>query len=231
MAQHKLPLRVFLVDDHALIRASLRKLLESEENIEVVGEASGLDGLAETIRELQPDVVLMDISLGDGQPDGFEGTRIVKQVSPETAVLMVTIHADEAMLEEAARAGASGYVLKASTPEELLAAISAAAEGAGYISPPMVGKIMNRIAGRQGPAVRRNADKIAEYGLTPREVDVLERIVQGMTYEEIAKELFVSKSQIKQLAGSLCRKLGARDKAHAAAIAVAAGLVAPPTVR
>ena len=231
MSKPKPSLRVFLVDDHALIRASLRKLLESEDGIEVVGEAADLEGLAEIMRDLQPDVVLMDISLGDGQPDGFEGARIVREASPDTAVLMVTIHADEAMLEEAARAGACGYVLKASTPEELMRAITAAAEGAGWISPPMAGKVMERIAGGRTSSAQRNEDKIAEYGLTPREVDVLERIVKGMTYEEIAKELFVSKSQIKQLAGSLCRKLGARDKAHAAAIAVAAGLVAPPEVR
>ena len=229
MAKTTKTIRVFLVDDHGLIRASLRKLLESEGGMDVVGEAAGAVGVAEAVRRAEPDVVLMDISLGEGEPDGFEATKAIKEASPDTPVLMLTMHADEAMFEEAARAGACGYVLKAATPDELVRAIRAAAEGAGWISPQMAGKVMARVGGRD--TVRRGVveqEKIAQYGLTPRELEVLERIVTGMTYEEIARELFVSKSQIKQLAGSLCRKLGARDKAHAAAIAVAERIVAPP---
>ncbi|MBC7289448.1 MAG: response regulator transcription factor [Armatimonadetes bacterium] len=221
-------LRVFLVDDHELVRVSLRKLLESEDGIEVVGEAGSLAGLAEAVRKAAPDVVLMDISLR-GEADGFEGARMVKEACPDAAVLMLTMHADEAMLEEAAKVGASGYVLKAASPDELIAAILAVANGAGWISPQMASKLMDRIAGRQGRlGPGRDEAAVARYGLTPRELEVLERIVKGMTYEEMAKELFVSRSQVKQLAGSLCRKLGARDKAHAAAIAVAQRLVPPP---
>lgn len=222
-------IRVFVVDDHELLRASLKALLSEEETIEVVGEAGEVAGLAEKLNEAVPDVILMDISLGPGKPDGLEGSRIARQTCPDAVVVVLTMHEDERMLEEAARAGASGYVLKAGGPQELVNAIKVAATGGGWLSPLVARRTMERIA---GGGLGANADAMAEaikrFDLTDREVEVLRLTVQGATYEEIARQLFVSTSQVKQVASGAARKLGARDKAHAAAIAVSEGIVPPP---
>lgn len=226
-------IRVFIVDDHALLRDSLRALLRAKPGIEVVGEAGSVAGLTEAIRSTQPHVVLMDISLGHDQPDGLEGTRMIRAACPEAAVLVLTMHEDEEMLSRAAKAGASGYLLKASRPDELVTAIRAAAAGGGWLSPAVARQAMEVMAGisEDGPSEEAQAEAAERLRLTQRERDVLAMIAHGHKYQEIAEALFVSTSQIKQVARSICDKLGARDKAHAAAIAVAEGLVTPPRAR
>ena len=221
-------IRVFIVDDHELLRTSLRALLSEEGAIEVVGEAGETSGLAEKLSETVPDVILMDISLGHGKPDGLEGSRIARRTCPDAVVVVLTMHEDDRMLEEAARAGATGYVLKSSRPEELIGAIRVAATGGGWLSPAVARRTLARIA---DGGISSNPDTVAEtikrFDLSDREVEILRLTVHGATYEEIAHQLFVSTSQIKQVASGAAHKLGARDKAHAAAIAVAEGIVPP----
>ncbi|MCD6351215.1 MAG: response regulator transcription factor [Armatimonadetes bacterium] len=230
MATSTPAIRVFIVDDHALLRDSLKALLRPKPHIEVVGEAEGVEGLAEALQRTQPHVLLMDISLGQNKPDGLEGTRIARSVCPEVGVLVLTMFEDEEVLVEAARAGASGYLLKNSTPDELISAIEAVASGGGWLSPAVALKALEYLAGpaEGGPSEEARQEAAERLGLTERERQVLAMIVQGRKYQEIADALYVSTSQIKQVARSLCDKLGARDKAHAAAIAVAEGLVLPP---
>ncbi len=228
MGKAERKIRVFIVDDHELLRSSLQALLSGEETLEVVGEAGEVEGLAGKLQTAAPDVVLMDISLGQGKPDGLEGSRVARQTCPDAVVVVLTMHEDERMLEEAARAGASGYVLKASRPQELIDAIKVAATGGGWLSPLVARHTMERIAdGGLGPNAETMAEAIEHFDLTDREVEVLTFTVQGATYEEISRQLSVSTSQVKQVASGAARKLGARDKAHAAAIAVSEGIVPP----
>ena len=230
MAENQEPIRVFLVDDHALFRASLRALLRGEKGMEMVGEAANMEDAVEGIKRSQPDVVLMDISLGKSPIDGLDGTRMVRSVSPDVPVLVLTMHEDDELLLQAAHAGACGYLLKDSSREELVDAIRATAGGGGWISPLMARRAMRLISGTPAsvpdPTVTEKAAR--RFGLSERELEVLRLMARGHTYQEIAEALYASVSHVKQVASSLCDKLGARDKAHATAIAVAEGLVPPP---
>jgi len=223
--------KVLVVDDHTLFRKSLCSLLDREELVDIVGESDGLEALRQVMPTVadQVDVVLMDYHLGDGEPDGAEATEWLRDQFPGVPVIMLTMYDDREVLVRAAKSGAVGYVLKDSEVEDLVAAIKVAAQGKGYISPQMAEKAMAEMAkaslSQEAPTGYASPDS---YGLTPREMEVLQRLVNGMTYGEVAKELAVSVSQIKQLAGSIFAKLGARDKAHAAAMAVARRLVPPP---
>lgn len=224
-------IRVVVVDDHTLFRQSLRSLLGQEELVEVIGEAEGLASLQELLPDLasEAQVVLMDYHLGDDAPDGVAAAKWVGEHYPSLPVLMLTMYDEREVLARAAEAGAVGYVLKDSEVADLVSAIKLASEGKAYLSPQMAEKAMQEMS---KASVRGEGERPPvtpeTYGLTPREMDVLERIVSGLTYSEVAKQLYVSVSQIKQLAGSIFTKLGARDKAHAAALAVARKLVPPP---
>ncbi len=224
-------IRIIVVDDHTLFRKSLRSLLGQEEVVEVIGEADSLAGLQELMPTLgdKVDVVLMDYHLGDDAPDGVVAARWLQERYPAAPVLMLTMHDEREVLARAAQAGVVGYVLKDAEVEDLVGAIRLAAEGKVYLSPQMAEKAMQELSKVPlGAAADKPAVTPETYGLTPREMDVLRRVVIGLTYSEIAKDLYVSVSQIKQLAGSIFIKLGARDKAHAAAMAVARRLVPPP---
>jgi two-component system response regulator NreC len=171
----------------------------------------------------------MDISLGAEKLDGIKGVKIAREACPEVAVLILSMHDDYELLVEAARAGASGYLVKACTSEELVAAIRAVASGGGWLSPMMARKAMDLLAGAASVHAGQEKRDVASgrLGLTEREQEILGMIARGYKYQEIGEALFISTSQVKQIARRICEKIGARDKAHAAAIAVADGLVAP----
>ncbi|MEV0467089.1 response regulator transcription factor [Nocardia tengchongensis] len=206
MTEAKTVVRLVLCDDHAVVRAGLRALLGSAGGIEVVGEAgSGPEAVALAER-LQPDVVLMDLQLG-GDMDGIEATRrITTSIRPAPHVLVLTTFDTDADITRAIAAGATGYLLKAERPEELFAAIQAAAQGRTALSPPIADRVLHRMRNPQ-PA------------LTARELDILGQLAQGLGNREIAKALHVSEATVKTHLGRIYDKLGVDNRAAAVAVA------------
>ncbi|GAB2442068.1 response regulator [Nocardia tengchongensis] len=206
MTEAKTVVRLVLCDDHVVVRAGLRALLGSAGGIEVVGEAgSGPEAVALAER-LRPDVVLMDLQLG-GDMDGIEATRrITTTLRPAPHVLVLTTFDTDADITRAIAAGATGYLLKAERPEELFAAIQAAAQGRTALSPPIADRVLHRMRNPQ-PA------------LTARELDILGQLAQGLGNREIAKALHVSEATVKTHLGRIYDKLGVDNRAAAVAVA------------
>ncbi|MFF8845725.1 response regulator [Streptomyces sp. NPDC015127] len=196
--------RILLCDDHAVVRAGLLALLGSEGDIEVVGEAGSGEEAVAMASKLTPDVVLMDLQLGPGI-DGVEATRRI--ASPDVHVLVLTTYDTDADITRAIEAGATGYLLKAERPEELFAAIRAAAEGRTALSAPVAGRVMDRMRGAAGPT------------LTERERDILGQLARGLGNREIARALFISEATVKTHLGRIYAKLGVDTRAGAVAVA------------
>ena len=190
-------IRILIVDDHGVLRAGLRALLNSEADLEVVGEAAdGGEGLKQAAR-LQPDVVLLDISMPG--MSGIEVTRLLASQFPELRILLLTIHEDTSLLREAILAGASGYILKRAVETELIEAIRAVANGAIYVHPAMTRALLTE----QKSPVRRPT----EATLTLRERDVLRLLVKGYTNRQIAEELTLSVRTVESHRANLMTKL------------------------
>ncbi|WP_223766096.1 response regulator [Streptomyces huiliensis] len=198
------PVRILLCDDHAVVRAGLLALLGSEPDIEVVGETGSGEEAVATAARLRPDVVLMDLQLGPGM-DGVEATRRIAPTGVH--VLVLTTYDTDADITRAIAAGATGYLLKAERPEELFAAIRAAAEGRPALSPPVAGRVLDRMRGGGRPT------------LTPRELDILARLAEGLGNREIARTLFISQATVKTHLGRIYDKLGVDTRAGAVAVA------------
>ncbi|GAA2465703.1 response regulator transcription factor [Streptomyces lavendulocolor] len=194
-------IRVLICDDHAVVRAGLLALLASAPGIEVVGEAAGGEEAVATAAKLSPDVVLMDLQLGPGI-DGVEATRRI--ASPDVRVLVLTTYDTDADVTRAIGAGATGYLLKAERPEELFAAIRAAAQGRTTLS---------------APVARRAASAPAAPALTDRERDILGQLARGLGNREIARALFISEATVKTHLGRIYTKLGVDTRAGAVAVA------------
>jgi DNA-binding NarL/FixJ family response regulator len=212
-------IRTLLADDQVLARMGIRVLLEDAREIEIVGEASsGREAIA-LARDLRPDVVLMDVKMGDG--DGIEATRTIREVCPTTQVLMLSVYGDPRLLQRAASAGAAGYVLKDVLPVELIAAIKAVHGGKSMIAPDMARQLMDQFAvGGAGDAARRGPS-----GLTEREMQVLVEVARGLGDKEIATKMCLSESTVKSHLRSVYRRLGIKNRAHAAAHAIEQNLV------
>ncbi len=174
-------IRIFIADDHAVVRAGLRALLKEDPALELVGEASGGVEAVELAGQLKPDVLVLDLSMPD--LDGISVTRKVKAALPETRILILTVHEDEALLREAIKAGASGYILKRAAEAELISAIQTILRGDLYVDPSMLRALLD-----EKQAVTSNKTEQVE-PLTPREVDVLKLIVVGYTNKQIAEQL------------------------------------------
>jgi len=216
-------IRVLLADDHVLTRQGLRALFAREHDIEVVGEVSTGREAAELAEKLQPDVVLMDVVMEEG--DGIEATRAIRQRCPKTQVLILTVHADQELFRRAIAAGAVGYVLKDISPENLVRAIRAVYSGKTMVSPRILRGLIEEMQ-RQAEEGRLGGIRRV-HGLTEREVEVLLAVAQGCSDKEIAAQLFVSQSTVKTHLRSIYRKLGVRNRAQAAAWAVEKGLGDP----
>jgi DNA-binding NarL/FixJ family response regulator len=198
------PVRLLLCDDHAVVRAGLRALLSSADGIEVVGEAgSGEEVLAMAAR-LRPDVVLMDLQLGEGM-DGVTATR---RLTAEGAahVLVLTMFDTDADITRAIEAGATGYLLKAERPDELFAAIHSAASGRTALSAPVADRLL---AGMRSPRPT----------LSGREHEILAQLARGLGNREIARELFISEATVKTHLGRIYGKLGVETRSGAVAVA------------
>ncbi|UYQ62931.1 response regulator [Streptomyces peucetius] len=196
--------RILLCDDHAVVRAGLLALIGSEADIEVVGEAGSGEEAVAMAAKLKPDVVLMDLQLGAGI-DGVEATRRI--ASPDVHVLVLTTYDTDADITRAIEAGATGYLLKAERPEELFAAIRAAAQGRTALSAPVASRVMDRMRGAAGPS------------LTDRERDILAQLAHGLGNREIARALFISEATVKTHLGRIYAKLGVDTRAGAVAVA------------
>jgi DNA-binding NarL/FixJ family response regulator len=213
--------RVLIADDQALVRAGFRRLLESEPGIEVVGEAA--DGLQaiEIARRHTTDVVLMDIRMP--RLDGLEATRRLLAHDGTTRVVILTTFDLDEYVFEAIRSGASGFLLKDSPPDQLIAAIHIVAGGEALLAPAITKRLIEEFARR--PTPRSPAPGLDE--LTPRELDVLKRLARGLSNAEIAAELVVSEATIKTHVGHLLMKLDLRDRVQVVVLAYECGLVLP----
>lgn len=216
------PIRLLIVDDHAVLRSGLRVLLNAQPDMEVVGEASdGAEAVAAALR-LRPAVVLMDVAMsGDG---GLEATARIKHEAPEVNVLMLSMYDDESYLRRALEAGASGYALKRAADTDLLSAIRAVARDEMYLHPALtrvlVSDLLNRDP-RPAPPARPDAPHLSE-----REAEVLRLVALGHTNQEIADSLYLSVKTVESYKGRLMEKLGLRGRAALVRYAVEAGLLA-----
>ena len=213
------PVRVLIVDDDQLMRAGLRGVLSSDEAIEVVGEAAdGRDAVYRT-RLLQPDIVLMDVRMPD--VDGISATGEVLAGFPEVKVVMLTTFEEDDYIFGALSAGASGFLLKRTSPEELIAAIHTIAAGDSLLSPSVTSRVIERMAGQPAPDASREA-RLEE--LTPREREVLALVARGLSNSEIGAELVIEESTVKTHVKRVLTKLGARDRVQAVIFAFESGL-------
>lgn len=211
------PIRVLLVDDHAVVREGLRAFLELQEGIAVVGEAAdGIEAIEGATR-LRPDVILMDLVMPE--LDGVSAMRSLRERLPEARVIVLTSFLDDDKLLPALRAGAAGYLLKNAEPQEVARAIRAATAGQALIDPVVAARLVETLAADDG---ENQLDR-----LTPREHEVLVLIGRGFPNKLIARELDVSEKTVKTHVGHVLAKLGVSDRTQAAVFAVRSGLASP----
>lgn len=226
------PIRVLIADDHALLREGLRKILELEDDIAVVGEAVDGHDVVEKARALRPDIVLMDINMPGG--GGLAATRQICGSLPEVAVIVLTIHDDEEYIVELVHAGAKGYLLKDVDPSRLVEAIRCVHRGEAFIPSNLVTKVLKQLHRHSRrstdppPATissRNNRPSALREPLTERELEILQQIVEGHTNKEIAQTLFISEKTVKNHVTNILRKLDLSDRTQAAVFAIRHGLV------
>lgn len=212
-------IRVFVVDDHTLIRQGIVGLLESQPDIEVVGQAGNGRAAVASFEATSPDVVLMDIAMPG--ISGLTATREIKERQPDVRVLILTIHDREDYLFEALRAGASGYVLKGADVQDLLAAVRTAYGRDIYLSPSVTSTLVADYLRR----ARGGQDRAIYDGLSDREREILHLIAQGKTSPEIAAELFLSPHTVQSHRDHIMTKLDLHSKAALIKYAIAKGLI------
>jgi DNA-binding NarL/FixJ family response regulator len=207
------PLRVVLADDHVTVRHGLRLLLDAQPDLTVVGEADDGRAALQRVQELDPDVVVMDISMPG--MSGLSATRVLKEARPRVAIVVLTRHADDAYLHEMLRAGAAAFVLKQSPSTELIQAIRAAAAGGQYLDANVTSRVTGGLLARDS--------KRAGPRLTDREAEVLRMIARGYSNKEIASQLDLSVKTIEVHKANGMRKLGLRGRADIVQFAIVQG--------
>jgi DNA-binding NarL/FixJ family response regulator len=216
-------IRLLLVDDEAMVRTGLRLILETEDDLRVVGEASnGVEAIDQATR-LQPDVILMDVRMP--RMDGVEACRRLVEASDAKVVILTTFDLDEHLFA-AVRAGASGFLLKASPPEELVAAIRAAQAGNALVEPRMTRRLLDEFARQPAMAPLGEVPMLLRE-LTDRELDVLREMARGSSNAEIGKQLYIGEATVKTHVTHILTKLGLRDRIQAVVMAYECGLVEP----
>ncbi len=213
-------IRLLLVDDHAVVRSGLRMLLESESDVEIVGEAGTAHEALESAKTLQPDVILMDIGLPD--MSGIEATRELKRRFPGISIVALTIHEDKEYFFKMLEAGAAGYVPKRAAPEELLTAVRAAAEGEVYLYPSLAKFLVRDYLTQE----RQSQDVLLD-GLTDREQEVLKYLAEGVGNEEIATALVISPKTVARHRENIMQKLNLHSRAELVRYAIRKGIIQP----
>lgn len=219
-------IRILLVDDHQVVRTGLRMLLESQPDLLIVGEASdGQQALALAAR-LQPDVIVMDITLPD--MSGIEATRQIKRQFPHLAIVALTIHEDEQYFFEMLQAGASGYVPKRAAPDDLITAIRTAYANDIYLYPSLARALVTDFVGRaRAESGQPGPQPQPLESLTPREKEVLELLAAGRSNDEIADHLVISRHTVARHRENIMRKLGLHNRSELVKYAIRKGLIAP----
>jgi DNA-binding NarL/FixJ family response regulator len=210
------PIRVLVVDDHALFRRGLEIVLEQEDDIQVVGEASDGAEAVEKASNLLPDIVLMDVRMP--RRTGIEACTAIKDVVPSAKIIMLTISDEEADLYEAIKAGATGYLLKEISIDEVASAIREVAGGKSLISPSMASKLLTEFASM----IKKNDERqqVPAPRLTERELEVLKLVAKGLNNRDIAKELFISENTVKNHIRNILEKLQLHSRMEAVVYAV-----------
>jgi DNA-binding NarL/FixJ family response regulator len=217
---------VLIADDQALVRVGLRKILDAEPDLEVVGEAAdGEEAIGET-RRLRPDVVLMDIRMP--VLDGIEATRRIVQAQPGTRLLILTTFGLDTYVHEALRAGASGFMLKDAPPEEIAAAVRIVASGEALLAPAVTRAVIEEFA-RRPVSKEPTALPAVLSELTPREREVLDLLARGLSNPEICAQLVITEATAKTHVARILQKLGLRDRVQVVIYAYETGIVAPGT--
>ena len=201
MPERPRTLRVLLADDHVTVRHGLKLLIDGQPDMKVVAEASDGDTAVKSAATLNPDVIVMDISMPG--MNGLMATRAIKKQQPGAAIITLTRHSDDAYLQELLRAGVSGYVLKQSAPTELLQAIRAAASGGQYLDSTLTARVTAGFLAREGRTVNKPAATLSQ-----REAEVLRLIASGYSNKEIASRLSLSVKTVEAHKANAMRKLG-----------------------
>lgn len=198
-------LRIILAEDHETVREGLKLIVNSQSDMEVIGEASNGSAAIKLARELAPDIVVMDISMPE--MNGLKATKKLKQLCPDVKILTLTRHTDDAYLQQLIQAGASGYVLKQSAPTELIRAIHAISAGKSYLDPALTNKVLGGYASR---AASLRGEKKSD--LTDREAEVLRMIAWGYSNKEIAAKMEISVKTVEAHKANAMQKLDMRSR-------------------
>jgi NarL family two-component system response regulator LiaR len=211
-------IQIALCDDQAIVIEGLKKIIESDTEIKVVGSANDGEELIELLPKLKPDLVLIDLKMP--VMNGIVATRIIRRDFPDIHVVVLTTYDDDEWVFDALRAGAEGYLLKDTPPTELIKAIKGTIEGKGYIDPKVTGKVI-----KQAQTSSPVADSETDFDLSEREKEILILIAHGYSNAEIADRLFLSEGTIRNYTKGVFKKLGVNARTQAAVVAIKNGLV------
>ena len=206
------PTRIFLLDDHEIVRRGLRELFETEDDLLVVGEAGTAEEALARIPATSPDVAVLDVRLGGDRPDGVEVCREIRSAHPEIACLILTSFADDEALFSAIMAGAAGYMLKQVRGNDLVDAVRRVAQGQSLLDPGVTARVLQRLRAPQAPE-----DDLGS--LTDQERRVLDLIAEGLTNRQIGQRMFLAEKTVKNYVSNVLMKLGMSRRSEAAAYA------------
>ena len=210
-------IKVLIVDDHNLVREGLKAVFDQGNEVEVVGEAGSGEEALEMVDKAKPDVVLMDISMPG--MNGIQATKLIREKCPDAKVVMLTMLDQEGYVYEAVKAGATGYMLKNTSSDDLVNAIQTVAEGKALLHPDATAQLLKEF-------VTLADNKAKDYGLSNREMEVLQLLSEGNTNKELAKALWISEQTVKTHVAHIFDKLGTSDRTETVATALRNGLVA-----
>ena len=201
-------IRVLIVEDHAVVRKGLRRLLDDLPDVEVIGDTEFGEEAVLLVKEHAPDVVLLDLYLQTSQLPGLTALREIRQISPSTRVVILTAYSDEQTVFPALQAGAIGYMLKTAMPEEVIEAVRDVALGRHHLDPIIVKKLVELV-----PANQPSTDQsVIETLLTPREQEILPLLTRGLSNQEIADQLFISRATVKTHVSNILQKFNVSDR-------------------